>query len=240
MSATEIQTEGQTLKTADRKALYQSAHSAGIKSAVAIMHTAEESLAAAQRAVGRVVSSAVAALLAVGASAEEAQKYVLADIGGDYSWSYVSSWQKAARVYDSLSEENQQRYGDSTESLKQLGRFSEEKRNEVATKLAKNGKAASVRDLRTAADKLKSKNGRKRNTTSGVETLVGKLEKVRKAVKTPTAIAGDNWTPAVQKFVTDMAEVAARAAKNGKALSKTETEAIAQLTYFGPKGSEDK
>lgn len=233
MSATEETKPAETkLSAADRKAAYTSQHSPGIKTAAAGMHEAEESLAVWQRAVGRAVNVAVAAFVASGGTAEEVQKLVLQDIGGDYSWSYVSSWQRAAVVFDSLTEENQKLYGDSTESLKQLGRFPEEKRNERATKLAKNGRGASVRVLRDAADKAKPKSKRKRNTTSGVETLVTKMSKLRNAVKTPTTIT---WSAANQKFVTDLAIVAARAAKNGRALSKTEAEAVAQLTYFGPK-----
>ena len=236
MAASET-TTAPKLSAADRKSLYTGQHSSDVVELAGVLHDAEESLAEAQRNLGRRISVAVVAWVNSGGTAEDIQKLILADIGGDYTWGYVSSWQRAAVVYDSLTPANQSLYGDSLESLKQLRRVPEDKRNVEGEKLAKNGKGASVRTLRDRADKLKPASKRKRSTTSGTETLVTKMSKLRSAVKTPTTLT---WNASHQKFVTDIAIVAARAAKNGKALSKTETEAVAQLTYFGPVAADSK
>lgn len=235
MSATETtKPEAAKLSVAGRRSLYETAHQAGIVAAATVLHEAEETLAVAQRAIGRVVNAAVAALMASGGTAEEAQKMILSDIGGDYSWSYVSTWQRAAVVFDSLTEANQALYGDSTESLKVLGRIPEERRNETAAKLAKNGKAASVRVLRDAAERAKPKSKRKRGTANGADAIVQKAQKIRNAVKIPTTLV---WSPAVQKAVTELCEVSAVAVK-GSALSKSQREAVATLSYFGPKSQD--
>lgn len=221
------------LTKAARVALYSSSFQPAIIAAASELHEAEETLAEKQRNVGRNVSAAVVSWTAAGGTAEEIQKLVLRDIGRDYAWSYVSSWQRAAIVFDALTPAMQEKYGESIEGLKSLGRVSdEEKRQDLAEKLAAKG-TVGVRAIREAADKLNGagKSKRKRATSAGAETLVTKLRKVRDEVKQPVSV---KWTAELQDYVNALVLIGVRVGRDGKVPTTPQKQAAETLAYFGP------
>lgn len=202
-----------------------------------VLHAAEEGLAAAKLAIGRTINETVVAFTAAGGSVEDVQTRILSTIGGDYSWNYVASWQRAAVVYDELHESSPavaEAFSGSIEALTSVGRLPKDERFTIAEDLVKKG-TTGVRAIRDALGALPAQDGKKRSAQKGTTALTSKLQKVRDGITIPDGLA---WSPELQTLVNEMTLLGVRIGKGGKMPNKSETMAAETLAYFGPVSDE--
>lgn len=211
-----------------------------IAAAMEGLRVATTAFTAARINVGREVGAASAALLAIGVSAEDAQSKLIAEVGGDYDWSTLAAWTRAANVYDGLPEAIRDSF--SLEALSALNRVpaKDNARNDFATAQHTAG-VLSVRALRDAVkEHMGTGNGAgtSKSTSKSQTAIVTKLQGVRDEL---FSRLGPNfkWSPELQDFINSVALLGVRVGRDGKVGTKAHTGAVEQLCYFGPEAPED-
>ena len=205
-----------------------------IQEGIGSLRAAREQVASATLALAYVTLDASAALLAAGATGEQAQDAILKALGEDengerYAWKTIERWHTAANVDKTLGESERGRFGvDALVALRGVKDLDE--RVAAAEYLAAEGLTA-VRPVRAHVSAMKESSASKAPAgMTGVDKLVAKLRKVA----TDSLAAHEvEWSPEIQDLVYTAAIIGVRVGRDGKAPTKAQQMAAETLVYFG-------